>query len=80
MDGVQHQPVRWLVNAFHLMESQTLPEGARPTITDRDFMIANISAPSALSAADEEEEEDVESVEVPTVGETEDEEQEATEE
>ena len=35
----------------------TLPAGAKPTI-DRDFVIANISAPSALaSAADEEEEE-----------------------
>jgi len=28
-----------------------LPAGVRPTITDRDFMIANISAPSALAAA-----------------------------
>lgn len=35
----------------------TLPAGAKPTI-DRDFVIANISAPSALaSAADDEEEE-----------------------
>lgn len=34
----------------------TLPEGAVPTITDRDFMIANIAAPSALSAADDEDE------------------------
>lgn len=32
-----------------------LPKGVQPTITDRDFMIANISAPSALSAADDEE-------------------------
>lgn len=46
----------------------TLPEGAKPTITDRDFMIANISAPSALSAADEDEEA-VEGGEVPVDGE-----------
>jgi len=32
----------------------TLPEGSKPTI-DRDFVIANISAPSGLRAADEEE-------------------------
>ncbi|TCP41426.1 50S ribosomal protein L25/general stress protein Ctc [Rhodovulum marinum] len=30
----------------------TLPEGARPTITDRDFVIANISAPSGLRSSD----------------------------
>lgn len=33
-----------------------LPEGATPTITDRDFVIANISAPSALVAEEAEEE------------------------
>ncbi len=33
----------------------TLPEGAKPTI-DRDFVIANISAPSGLRSAGEEEE------------------------
>ncbi|MCW9042439.1 MAG: 50S ribosomal protein L25/general stress protein Ctc [Pseudopelagicola sp.] len=33
----------------------TLPEGATPTI-DRDFVIANISAPSGLAASDEDEE------------------------
>lgn len=32
----------------------TLPEGSRPMITDRDFVIANISAPSGLKAADDE--------------------------
>ncbi|MHA3978224.1 50S ribosomal protein L25/general stress protein Ctc [Halovulum sp. GXIMD14794] len=32
-----------------------LPEGTRPMITDRDFMIANISAPSGLAAADDDE-------------------------
>ena len=30
----------------------TLPEGSRPMITDRDFVIANISAPSSLKASD----------------------------
>ncbi|MEM0945194.1 MAG: 50S ribosomal protein L25/general stress protein Ctc [Pseudomonadota bacterium] len=34
----------------------TLPQGTRPTITDRDFMIANISAPRGLAAADDEDE------------------------
>jgi len=33
----------------------TLPEGTRPTITDRDFMIANVSAPSVLIAEEDEE-------------------------
>jgi large subunit ribosomal protein L25 len=33
----------------------SLPAGATPTITDRDFTIANISAPSALAAEEEEE-------------------------
>lgn len=32
-----------------------LPEGATPTITDRDFVIANISAPSSLISEEEEE-------------------------
>ncbi|MBR9844432.1 MAG: 50S ribosomal protein L25/general stress protein Ctc [Rhodobacteraceae bacterium] len=33
----------------------TLPEGAKPTI-DRDFVIANVSAPSGLAASDDDEE------------------------
>jgi len=32
-----------------------LPAGSRAMITDRDFMIANISAPSSLKSADDEE-------------------------
>ena len=36
----------------------TLPKGAAPTITDRDFMIANISAPSGLVSAENEEEDE----------------------
>ncbi len=39
----------------------TLPEGSKPTI-DRDFVIANISAPSGLAASDDDEEEVVEEV------------------
>ena len=35
----------------------TLPEGAVPTITDRDFTIATIAAPAVLAAEDEEAEE-----------------------
>lgn len=45
-----------------------LPEGAKPTI-DRDFVICNIAAPSALKSEDEDE--DDADVEVPTVGEDE---------
>ena len=36
-----------------------LPSGAKLTITERDFVIANISAPSGLRSTDEEEEESV---------------------
>lgn len=32
----------------------TLPDGARPTITDRDFTIATIAAPAGLKAEEEE--------------------------
>jgi large subunit ribosomal protein L25 len=47
------------------ISSITLPQGTKPTI-DRDFVIANISAPSGLRAADEDEEaEDVDAAEVP---------------
>ncbi|MCG6901049.1 MAG: 50S ribosomal protein L25/general stress protein Ctc [Rhodobacter sp.] len=48
----------------------TLPEGAKVTI-DRDFVIANISAPSSLRSADDEDEaedEEVAADEVPTAG------------
>lgn len=46
----------------------TLPKGTKPTI-DRDFVICNVSAPSALQAEEEEGEEEAETAEVPTVGE-----------
>ena len=42
------------VNDVVRISDISLPEGAAPTITDRDFMIANISAPSALTSADNE--------------------------
>ena len=46
----------------------TLPEGAKPVI-DRDFVIANISAPRALASDDEDEGEgEVAADEVPTAG------------
>lgn len=48
------------------ISSVTLPEGAVPAITDRDFVIANITTPRALVADDEDEEEDVAADEVPT--------------
>ncbi|MBV1865188.1 MAG: 50S ribosomal protein L25/general stress protein Ctc [Rhodobacteraceae bacterium] len=35
-----------------------LPEGTRPMIMDRDFVIANISAPSSLKSSDSEDEEE----------------------
>lgn len=35
----------------------TLPEGSRPMITDRDFVIANISAPSSLKSEGDDEDE-----------------------
>ena len=44
-----------------------MPAGSRPMITDRDFVIANISAPSALKSSDEDEV--VESVEITDEGE-----------
>ncbi len=46
------------------ISSVDLPSGAKPTI-DRDFVIANISAPSGLRSADSEDDEDTE-VEVET--------------
>ncbi len=43
-----------------------LPQGATPTITDRDFVICNIAAPSALKSDADDEEEEVAADEVPT--------------
>lgn len=41
----------------------TLPDGAKPTITDRDFTIATIAAPSSVKSAGVDEEEEGEAVE-----------------
>lgn len=46
------------------MSDITLPEGTRPMITDRDFVIANISAPSSLKSEGEDEDEDAATDEV----------------
>jgi len=44
----------------------TLPEGAKPTI-DRDFVVANLSAPSGLKSSDNEDDgEEVDAADVPT--------------
>ena len=44
-----------------------LPEGAKPTI-DRDFVIAQVSAPSGLATADSDDEDETAADEVPTAG------------
>jgi len=41
----------------------TLPKGTRPTITDRDFVVANITSPSSLKSEDEDEGEGEETAE-----------------
>lgn len=46
------------------ISSVTLPEGTRPTI-DRDFVIANISAPAGLVSSDAEEAEEAEAEDAP---------------
>jgi len=47
------------------ISSVTIPEGAKATI-DRDFVIANISAPSSLRSSDNDEEEASEEEEATT--------------
>jgi large subunit ribosomal protein L25 len=42
-----------------------LPEGSRPVITDRDFVIANIAAPGGAADEDEDDAEAVEGEEAP---------------
>jgi large subunit ribosomal protein L25 len=49
------------------ISSIDLPAGSKPTI-DRDFVIANVSAPSALKSDAEDEEDEADVDEVPTVG------------
>jgi large subunit ribosomal protein L25 len=41
-------------DTIHISDVE-LPSGARPTITDRDFVIANIQAPSGLRSEEDEE-------------------------
>jgi len=50
------------------ISSIDLPAGSKPTI-DRDFVIANVSAPSALKSDADDEEDEADADEVPTVGE-----------
>lgn len=54
------------------MSDITLPEGVKPTITDRDFMIASIAPPTQIIEEEEDEdEEDGDEMDVPTVAEDE---------
>jgi large subunit ribosomal protein L25 len=46
------------------ISSVKLPDGSKPVI-DRDFVIAQVSAPSGLASQDDEEDEDVAADEVP---------------
>lgn len=43
---------RTIGDSIHI-SAVTLPEGVKPTITDRDFTIATIAAPAGLTAAEE---------------------------
>ena len=60
------------ISALEIGDSLTisdvkLPAGSKPVI-DRDFVIAQISAPSALKSADDEDEDETAEGEVPTAG------------
>ena len=48
-----------LGDTIHISDIK-LPEGTKPTITGRDFVIANIQAPSGLKSSDNEQSEEVE--------------------
>ena len=48
-----------LGDTIHISDIK-LPEGTKPTITGRDFVIANIQAPSGLKSTDNEQSEEVE--------------------
>ena len=48
-----------LGDTIHISDIK-LPEGTKPTITGRDFVIANIQAPSGLKSSDNEESEEME--------------------
>ncbi|MEO1920692.1 MAG: 50S ribosomal protein L25/general stress protein Ctc [Sphingomonadaceae bacterium] len=51
-------------DSIHISEV-TLPEGSESAITDRDFTIATLVAPSALKKAEEETDEEVDAEDVP---------------
>ncbi len=57
-------------NSIHISEI-TLPEGSESAITDRDFTIATLVAPSALKKEEEEGDEDAEAVDPGAVASTE---------
>lgn len=48
-----------------------IPEGAKLTITDRDFMICNVSAPSSLKSQEDEEDDAADAAEATDEGEAE---------
>jgi len=48
-----------------------IPEGAKLTITDRDFMICNVSAPSSLKSQEDEEDDEADAAEATEEGEAE---------
>ncbi|MBY6128657.1 50S ribosomal protein L25/general stress protein Ctc [Qipengyuania aquimaris] len=59
-------------DSIHISEL-TLPEGSESAITDRDFTIATLVAPSALKKSETEEAEDVDADDVPATEQGEDE-------
>jgi large subunit ribosomal protein L25 len=59
-------------DAVHISDV-TLPKGAKPTITDRDFTIATIIA-SRVETEEDEDADEVDAADVPAIGQTDDEE------
>lgn len=49
----------------------TLPDGVKPSITDRDFMIASIAPPTQIVEEEEDDEEEGDEMDVPTIAEEE---------
>lgn len=49
----------------------SLPDGVKPTITDRDFMIASIAPPTQIVEEEEDDEEEGDEMDVPTIAEEE---------
>jgi large subunit ribosomal protein L25 len=65
-------------DSIHI-SSIPLPDGVEPTITDRDFTVATIAAPTIMTEAEEEGEEGAESAEEAADGDDEGEKEEASE-